>query len=127
MTKRGTNQWHGTGYEYYLDNNFSANTWQNNAPGPAYAAPPDYHYSKFGFGGGGPLILPKILGGKTYLFALYQGYRFPESEIYERTVPSREYAQQVIVTFSGTTYDLKALDPRGIGINPVVAADVEQV
>ncbi len=25
VTKRGTNRWHGTGYEYYLDNNFSAN------------------------------------------------------------------------------------------------------
>ena len=30
VTKRGTNRWHGTGYEYYLDNNFSANTWENN-------------------------------------------------------------------------------------------------
>ncbi len=30
VTKRGTNAWHGTAYEYYLDNNFSANTWQNN-------------------------------------------------------------------------------------------------
>jgi hypothetical protein len=120
VTKRGTNQWHGTGYEYYLDNNFSANTWQNNTPGPAYAAPPDYHYSKFGFGGGGPIIPKGILGGKTYLFALYQGYRFPESEIYERTVPSASM-QAGLVTFNGTTYDLKALDPRGLGVNPIVA------
>ena len=30
VTKRGTNTWHGTVYEYYLDNNFSANLWQNN-------------------------------------------------------------------------------------------------
>ena len=33
VTKRGTNKWHGTGYEYYLDNNFSANTWDNNNQG----------------------------------------------------------------------------------------------
>src|SRR5215469_18414338 len=33
VTKRGTDQWHGTGYEYYLDNNFNANTWQNNFNG----------------------------------------------------------------------------------------------
>ena len=32
-TKRGTNAWHGTVYEYYLDNNFSGNTWDNNLAG----------------------------------------------------------------------------------------------
>jgi hypothetical protein len=78
VTKRGTNSWHATGYEYYLDNNFSANSWQDNAKDNGYEPPPSYHYSKYGFGGGGP-IFPKFLGGKTYLFALYQGYRFPES------------------------------------------------
>ncbi|MGA2538547.1 MAG: carboxypeptidase-like regulatory domain-containing protein, partial [Terracidiphilus sp.] len=106
VTKRGTNQWHATGYEYYLDNNFSANTWQDNAQGPAYAPVPSYHYSKFGFGGGGP-ILPKFLGGKTYLFALYQGYRFPKSEIIEKSVPSANM-ENGIVTFNGTTYNLQA-------------------
>src|SRR6516165_3251174 len=33
QTKSGTDQWHGTAYEYYLDNNFDANTWQNNFTG----------------------------------------------------------------------------------------------
>ena len=33
VTKRGTNAWHGTVYEYYLDNNFNANTWDNNLSG----------------------------------------------------------------------------------------------
>ncbi len=93
VTKRGTNRWHGTGYEYYLDNNFSANTWQNNVPGDTYSPPPDYHYSKFGFGGGGP-VLPHFMGGKTYLFALYQGYRYPNSEVYERPVPSPNMRQR---------------------------------
>ncbi len=120
VTKRGTNRWHGTGYEYYLDNNFSANTWDNNshAAGDAYAPPPSYHYSKFGFGGGGP-ILPHFMGGKTYLFALYQGYRYPNSTIYKRPVPSPNL-KNGLVTFGDTTYDLAAIDPRHIGINPTV-------
>jgi Carboxypeptidase regulatory-like domain len=117
VTRRGTNRWHGTGYEYYLDNNFSANTWDNNSP-DNYTPPPDYHYSKFGGGAGGP-ILPHLMGGKTYLFALYQGYRYPNSEVYRRPVPSPNM-RNGIVTFGGTTYDLAALDPRHIGINPVV-------
>ena len=118
VTKRGTNRWHGTGYEYYLDNNFSANTWQNNAEDNGITPPPDYHYSKFGFGAGGP-ILPSFMGGKTYLFALYQGYRYPNSEIYTRPVPSPNM-RNGIVTFGGTTYDLATIDPRHIGINPIV-------
>src|SRR5438105_6898692 len=34
VTKRGGNSWHGTVYEYYLDNNFSANTWDNKVNTP---------------------------------------------------------------------------------------------
>jgi hypothetical protein len=45
VTKRGTNAWHGTGYEYYLDNNFSANTWDNNQSGTRV---PNWHRSWFG-------------------------------------------------------------------------------
>ena len=119
VTKRGTSRWHGTAYEYYLDNNFSANTWENNDPDPSqYQAPPDYHYSKFGGGAGGP-ILPHFMGGKTYLFALYQGYRYPNSEVYRRPVPSPDL-QNGKITMNGTQYDLAAIDPRHIGINPVV-------
>jgi hypothetical protein len=117
VTKRGTNAVHGSAYEYYLDNNFSGNTWDNNLSGTPH---PDFHYSKFGVGAGGP-VLPKMLGGRTYLFGLYQGYRYPNSATFERAVPSAAM-RQGLVTFNGTQYDLKALDPRHIGINPDVAA-----
>ena len=84
VTKRGTNSWHGTAYEYYLDNNFNANTWDNNNTGTPI---PSYHYNRFGGAIGGP-ILPKMLGGKTYFFANYQGFRWPNSETVE--VPRSE-------------------------------------
>ena len=35
ITRRGGNQWHGSVYEYYLDNNLNANTWDNNVSGTA--------------------------------------------------------------------------------------------
>src|SRR6266481_5545179 len=68
VTKRGTNAWHGTAYEYYLDNSFNANTWDNKSTSPA-TPNPNFHYNRFGVAGGGPIIPKEILGGKTYFFA----------------------------------------------------------
>ena len=135
VTKRGTNQWHGTAYEYYLDNNLNANTYQNNFSGIGNA---DYHYSRFGGAVGGPLIPKNWLGGKTYIFANYQGFRWPNSTSVERAVPSDSMRLGLLVfngtfynlnpypvTFNGTTYAPSncgsgPCDPRGIGINPLI-------
>ncbi len=142
VTKRGGNQWHGTGYEYYLDNNLNANTWQNNFNGIPNSS---YHYSRFGGAIGGPIIPKKILGGKTYFFANYEGFRFPNSTTIERTVPSAAMRLGLLqfpdsngvtqvynlnptpVTYNGVTYMPAqcpagtTCDPRQIGINPLVS------
>ncbi|HTZ33000.1 MAG TPA: carboxypeptidase-like regulatory domain-containing protein [Methylomirabilota bacterium] len=121
VTKRGTNQWHGTAYEYYLDNTMSANTWENNLDA-ANNPVPDWHRNWFGVGAGGPIIPKDILGGKTYIFALYQGARFPLKETYDRLVPSADIRNGILHDPSNpaTTYNLNSLDPRGIGINSYV-------
>ncbi len=133
VTKRGRDQVHGTVYEYYLDNNFNANTWSNNFPGAFYTIKPSYHYSRFGAAAGGP-IAPNKFGGKTYLFANYEGFRYPLAATYERDVPSYQFLQQGQLTYgsgaTASTYSaaqLAALDPRhspgaaGGGVNPVLA------
>ncbi len=140
VTKRGSDQWHGTAYEYYLDNNLNANTWQNNYSGIPI---PSYHYNRFGGSIGGPIIPKNVLGGKTYFFANYEGFRFPESTTIEKAVPSAAMrlgllqfadatgAVQVYnlnpmpVTYNGVTYNpaqcpAGPCDPRGIGINPLI-------
>jgi hypothetical protein len=53
VTKRGTDKWHGTAYEYYWDNNLNANTWQNNFTATPIASS---LYNRYGFAGGGPII-----------------------------------------------------------------------
>jgi hypothetical protein len=129
VTRRGSNTYHGSAYEYYLDNNWSANTWDNNLTGTPV---PNWHRSRFGARFGGTL-LPNFLGGKTYFFANYEGYRWPNSETFERIVPSATMRQGQLI-FDGVTYDLNTnanctpangfpsgmCDPRGIGINPLV-------
>ncbi|HKS66704.1 MAG TPA: carboxypeptidase-like regulatory domain-containing protein [Candidatus Acidoferrales bacterium] len=123
VTKRGTNNWHGTAYEYYLDNNFSGNTWDNNFAGTPV---PSYHFNRFGFAGGGPVIPKSFLGGKTYFFGNYEGFRWPQSATINRVVPTAAMRTGTL-TFGGTSYNLINYDPRGAsgglvdnGINPLV-------
>src|SRR5690348_5458403 len=133
VTKRGTNAWHGTVYEYYLDNNFNANTFDNNFTGTPL---PSYHYNRAGASGGGPIISKTILGGKTYFFANYEGFRWNNASTYEAAVPSANM-RAGILTFTDpntnitTSYNLNTgsncgaggnvpCDPRGLGINSLV-------
>ncbi len=122
VTKRGRDKVHGTVYEYYLDNNFDGNTWQNNFPGSGYTPKPSYHYSRFGAAAGGP-IAPYKYGGKTYLFANFEGFRWPNAATFERDVPSYQFLQQGQLTYGSSVYSAATLlndDPRKIGMNPVL-------
>jgi hypothetical protein len=127
VTKRGTNTWHGTVYEYYFDNNFNANTWDNNFSGTPL---PSYHYNRFGAAGGGPIISKNLLGGKTYFFANFEGFRWNNSTTGTWVVPSANM-RAGILEFGGVQFNLNngnncgssgaaACDPRGLGINPLV-------
>ncbi|HXE34866.1 MAG TPA: carboxypeptidase-like regulatory domain-containing protein [Verrucomicrobiae bacterium] len=141
VTKRGTNAWHGTAYEYYLDNNFNANTWNNNNSDTPL---PSFHYNRFGASGGGPIIKKDILGGKTFFFANYEGFRWNDAQTYEAVVPSANMRAGILTlnvcnaaceAANGagvpTQFNLNngmncgtggnvACDPRGLGINTLV-------
>ncbi|MFL6307925.1 MAG: carboxypeptidase regulatory-like domain-containing protein [Candidatus Sulfotelmatobacter sp.] len=129
VTKRGTNTFHGAAYEYYKDNNWSANTWENSYNAlvarvngdPPTGGLPSYHFSRFGFAFGGPLIPKELLGGKTYFFVNYEGFRFPNAETYNRNVPSAALRSGLITDLNGATHSILANDPRGLGLNPIVA------
>src|SRR6266403_1660905 len=144
VTKRGTNQWHGTGYEYYLVNAWAANSFDNNAAGNPK---PSFHYNRFGGAGGGPLLSKNVLGGKWYFFGNYEGFRWNQSASVFRIVPSAAL-DQGILQFGTTAYNLNPTavtyngpataaltpgqvvapavcpagpcDPRGLGISPTV-------
>lgn len=143
VTKRGTNTWHGTLYEYYYDNNWNGNTWDNNASG----APRDsFHYNRFGVAGGGPLVWKNVLGGKWFFFGNYEGFRWPNTTTFYRMVPS-DLMRQGILQYKDVNgvvqqYNLNPAngplaqcpgdaakgipagpcDPRGLGISPTLQA-----
>jgi hypothetical protein len=152
VTKRGTDTIHGSVYEYYTDNNFGgANTWDNNSTGTPQ---PSAHYSRFGASAGGPILPFNFLGGKTYLFGNYEGFRYPLSQTFENNYPT-PLMRSGMIFLNGTLVNLNPTatavpagmpasvysqigatagqmipttqcalgpcDPRGIGLNPVIA------
>ncbi|HZS54699.1 MAG TPA: carboxypeptidase-like regulatory domain-containing protein [Bryobacteraceae bacterium] len=145
VTKRGTNDFHGTAYWYYHSSDIGgANTWDNNhtpSGNLGYTPIPIAHDNRYGGTVGGPM-LPSFLGGKTYFFFGYEGFNFPQSQIINKQVPADTLRAGVIqinqagawvpynlnpypVTVNGVTYQpaactAGACDPRGIGMNPVV-------
>ncbi|HTV54056.1 MAG TPA: carboxypeptidase-like regulatory domain-containing protein [Terriglobia bacterium] len=132
VTKRGTDAFHGAVYDYFQNSALDTDDWSNNFTGQAK---PFSTYNRFGFDFGGPL-LPKIAGGKTYFYFNYEGFRWPESEIYERDVPSTLMRQGILqfrdANGNVVQYNLNTsaqcgpsggvkCDPLGIGMNPDIA------
>ena len=108
VTKRGTNQYHGALYEYYLNNVVGgANSWDNNR----LSIPiPQAHRNRFGGAVGGPLT-PSFWGGKTYIFVNYEGLRYPFSTTLDKLVPSAALRAGVIQIQNGANVSAFNLNP----------------
>jgi hypothetical protein len=90
-TKSGTNQLHGSVYEFYRDTFMNANSFFNNAGSTPIGRPP-LHRNQFGASIGGPLKIPGLYNGKnrTFFFFNYEGTRQAESISASRTVLTNE-------------------------------------
>ncbi|HTS27884.1 MAG TPA: carboxypeptidase-like regulatory domain-containing protein [Bryobacteraceae bacterium] len=130
VSKRGSNQFHGSGYWWYFDTKVgAANSWSNNhtpfsfgSVSLPYTPIISNHRNRFGGTLGGPLIPKDVLGKKWYFFFNYEGLRFPNQNLYSKNVPSPLLRLGVIqvpnaagvytpynlnpypVTYQGTTY-----------------------
>src|SRR5438105_2131899 len=73
-TKSGTNQWHGTAYDYVRNDFFDANDWFNNYQN---VKEPALRQNDFGGTVGGPIRIPHLYNGKdkTFFFVSYEGLR----------------------------------------------------
>ncbi len=74
VAKSGTNQFHGSAYEFIRNTDFDANDWFSNRAGKARQI---YKQNDFGATIGGPVWIPKIYRGrnKTFFFFSYEGFR----------------------------------------------------
>jgi hypothetical protein len=74
ITKSGTNQIHGTAYEFFRNDAFNANTWLNKniAGGPANFTPRSkLRYHDFGGSIGGPIVIPHLYNGRDRSFFFF--------------------------------------------------------
>jgi hypothetical protein len=127
VTKGGTNQLHGSAYEFNRNTLFEANDWFNNAVNPVVPRPKLIR-NVFGASIGGPIIKDRL-----FFFANYEGRRDSRDQSVLRTVPSVDLRHGIVheVNGSGQVVTLdsaaqKALDPAHIGPSAAVLAIFQQ-
>jgi len=85
--KSGTNQFHGTVFEFIRNSNLDASDFFNNLRGI-----PKLSLSRHQFGGtaGGPVLIPKLFHGqdKLFFFVSYEGYRQDNQATTSTTFPT---------------------------------------
>lgn len=133
VTRSGTNEWHGTAFEYLRNNAFDANDWFND-----YLDQAESPLRQNDFGGtlGGPLEIPHVFDGKnkTFFFFSYEGLRLIEPQAANVTFVPDAYLrtctltplQQVLNAFpqpttSAPTPDCTIPDP-GSGLTQFIGA-----
>jgi hypothetical protein len=76
-TRGGTNEYHGSAYEFLRNDLMNANGWNDNRYGQPKGA---FHDNVFGGSLGGPVRIPKLYNGRdrTFFFLNYEGLRHSE-------------------------------------------------
>jgi hypothetical protein len=88
--KSGTNEFHGSVYDFYRNRALDANSWVNNTAGVGKSV-----NTQNDFGGtfGGPIRIPHLYNGKdkTFFFFDYEGFRFRTGGTSLQSVPNEAY------------------------------------
>jgi hypothetical protein len=85
--KSGTNQLHGSFYEFLRNDKLDANDFFLNRAGQQR---PKLTYNQYGFAVGGPVEIPKVYDGrnKTFFFENFEGFRQRLAPALSTTVPT---------------------------------------
>ena len=91
-TRSGSNEWHGSGFDYLRNGAFDANDWFSNYFGQAE---PPLRQNDFGGTLGGPIRIPHLYDGKdkTFFFFSYEGLRVTQPQAATLTFVPDVYAR----------------------------------
>jgi hypothetical protein len=111
ITKSGTNDFHGSLFEYIRNSAVDARSYFNRVP----TAFPSFKLNQFGGSIGGPVRIPKLYNGrdKTFFFADYEGFRNSTQTFILGTVPT------VLMRTGNFSETTPIYDPLSTATNPV--------
>src|SRR6202158_382586 len=115
VTKSGTNQVHGSVFEFIRNAAFDARNYFDHKSVADERRIPPFVGNEFGFTNSGPVVLPKIYDGRnrTFYFGQYQGFRQVLGTTQVIPVPTAAERQGIDTTkFSG--------DTRTVPVNPAI-------
>ncbi|HZQ55236.1 MAG TPA: carboxypeptidase regulatory-like domain-containing protein [Bryobacteraceae bacterium] len=122
-TKSGTNQPHGSLYEFVRNNDFdSRNTFASSV------AP--FHYNQYGLALGAPVIIPKLYNGrnKTFIFGNWEQWNYSMASFPITSVPTgAQRAGDFSQTFDASGRQVPIYDPATTVPNPAGSGFVRGV
>lgn len=135
VTRSGTNQFHGTAYEFWRNDKLNANNFFNNRnlrPGPDGTAPrPPLRYNNFGYTIGGPVWIPKLYNGKdkTFFFWSQEFRRVVNFNAAEVIIPTANELRGVFgqPVCTGPNGDCTSTASTITNINPAARAYITDV
>ena len=103
--KNGTNQFHGTGWEFFRNDDMDAHGWTPTLGG----VKPKVRFNLFGSNIGGPIVKDK-----TFFFVNYEGDRERDGVLFQQTVPTPALQQGIFANPPaglGSTLKVQPTDP----------------
>ncbi len=122
-TKTGSNQLHGTAYEYLRNTVLNANDFFLNAAGKNRGP---FHQNQFGFNVGGPVYIPHAYDGrnKTFFFFSYEGFRQRIGQTFVENVPTAAEKQGDFSDYRDKKGNVIPIyDPTTTSLNPTYQPD----
>ncbi len=101
VTKSGSNNFHGSFYEYLRNDYFDATTWGSNGVGSPFKM------NQFGASFGGP-----IMHNKLFFFVNYEGVQQAFGQLMQGNVPTQAYRAQVAAKSPALSFIMNAY-PKG--------------
>jgi len=105
--KSGTNELHGSAYDYLRNKSLDANSWKNNLLGSPRSVDTQ---NDFGATFGGPVFIPKLYHGKdkTFFFFDYEGFRLRNGGTGTQSLPNENFRKG---NFSALLPGVQLYDP----------------
>jgi hypothetical protein len=117
--KSGTNQFHGGGFEYFVNEDFNAGLPFSYTPEGGKFRPRNRR-NDFGWTFGGPVWIPKLYDGRnrTFFFYSYEYYKEAQGLTFTDTLPNAQYQAG----------NFSAISPNGgTGFNPALGIPVTPI